>query len=157
RERLPEKGDHAMDVPFVDLGAQYATVAEELKTAVLRVLESHEYVQGPEVAAFEEEFAAACGVAHAVAVNSGTAALQLALLALGIGQGDEVISVSHTFIATAEAIAVCGATPVFVDIDPATYLLDTTLLEAAITPRTRAIIPVHLYGQVADMDAIQTI
>jgi dTDP-4-amino-4,6-dideoxygalactose transaminase len=146
-----------MKVPFVDLGAQHAPIADELKAAMLGVLESQEYVQGPMVAAFEEEFAAACGVAHAVAVNSGTAALHLALLAFGVGPGDEVITVSHTFIATAEAISAAGATPVFVDIDPDTYLMDTARLAAAITSRTRAIIPVHLYGQVADMHAIRAI
>ncbi|HVA93070.1 MAG TPA: DegT/DnrJ/EryC1/StrS family aminotransferase, partial [Chloroflexota bacterium] len=111
-------------------------------------------VQGPEVAAFEEEFASACGTRHAVAASTGTSALHLALLAVGVGPGDEVITVSHTFIATAEAISACGASSVFIDIDPRTYLMDPSLLEAAITPRTKAIIPVHLYGQMVDMDAI---
>jgi dTDP-4-amino-4,6-dideoxygalactose transaminase len=144
-------------VPFVDLGAQFSMLADELRSAVLRVLESLDYVQGAEVAAFEEEFAAACGTSHAIAVSTGTAALHLALAALGVGPADEVITVSHTFIATAEAISACGATPVFIDIDPTTYIMDPSLLEAAITPRTKAIIPVHLYGQVADMDAILAI
>lgn len=144
-------------VPFVDLRAQYTTIEAELRAAVLRVLDSLEYVQGPEVAAFEEEFAAACGTSQAVAVNNGTSALHLALLALGVGNGDEVITVSHTFIATAEAISACGAVAVFIDIDPRTYLMDPALLEAAITPRTKAIIPVHLYGQIADMDAILSV
>lgn len=143
-----------MNVPFVDLRAQYDTIADDLKASVLRVLDSQVFVLGPEVAAFEEEFAASCGAAHAVAVNSGTAALHLALAALGVGPGDEVITVANSFIATAEAISAAGATPVFVDIDPQTYLMDPWLLEAAITPRTRAIMPVHLYGQVSDMDAI---
>ena len=146
-----------MQVPFVDLRVQYQGIADELKTAVLRVLESQNYVQGPEVEAFEEEFAAMCGVAYAVAVNSGTAALQLSLLALGVGAGDEVITVSHTFIATAEAIAACGATPVFIDINAGTCLINPGQLEAVITPRTKAIVPVHLYGQVADMDAIRAV
>lgn len=146
-----------MPVPFVDLRAQYETIADELKAAVLRTLDSQVFVLGPEVEAFEEEFAAYCGVGHAVAVNSGTAALHLALLALGVGRGDEVITVSNTFIATGEAISAAGATPVFIDIDRDTYLMDAALLEAAITPRTRAIIPVHLYGQVAEMDAIRAI
>ncbi|MDB5058706.1 MAG: degT [Chloroflexi bacterium] len=144
-------------VPFVDLRAQYSSLADDLRSAVLRVLESLDYVQGAEVAAFEEEFAAACGTSHAIAVSTGTAALHLALAALGVGASDEVITVSHTFIATAEAISACGATPVFIDIDPKTYLMDPSLLEAAITPRTKAIIPVHLYGQMADMDAILAI
>ncbi len=143
-----------MDVPFVDLRPQYESIATELKAAVARVLDSQVFVLGPEVAAFEREFADACGVEHAVAVNSGTAALHLALAALGVGPGDEVITVAHTFIATAEAISAAGATPVFIDVEPDTHLMDATLLEAAITPRTRAIVPVHLYGQVADMDAI---
>jgi dTDP-4-amino-4,6-dideoxygalactose transaminase len=147
----------ATQVPFVDLRAQYDQIAAELRSAVLRVLDSLDYVQGAEVAAFEEEFAAACGTRYAVAVNNGTSALHLALLAVGVGPADEVITVSHTFIATAEAISACGATPVFIDIDPQTYLIDPSLLEAAITPRTKAIIPVHLYGQMVDMDAILAI
>ena len=144
-----------MSVPFVDLHAQYETIADELKASVLRALDSQVFVLGPDVEAFEEEFAAYCGVRHAVAVNSGTAALHLALLALGVGLGDEVITVANTFIATAEAISAAGATPVFVDIDARTDLIDPALIEAAITPRTRAIMPVHLYGQVAEMDAIR--
>jgi dTDP-4-amino-4,6-dideoxygalactose transaminase len=146
-----------MAVPFVDLRSQYDSIAEELKASVLRALDSQTYVLGPEVEAFEEEFAAYCGVGYAVGVNSGTAALHLALLALGVGPGDEVITVANTFIATAEAISAASATPVFVDVDPHTYLMDPSLLEAAITPRTRAIIPVHLYGQVAEMDAIRAV
>lgn len=146
-----------MGVPFVDLRAQYETIAEEMKASVLRALDSQIFVLGPEVEAFEQEFAAYCGVGHAVAVNSGTAALHLALLALGVGPGDEVITVANTFIATAEAISACGATPVFIDVDAQTDLMDPALLESAITPRTRAIIPVHLYGQVAEMEAIRAI
>jgi len=146
-----------MHVPFVDLRQQHDAIAESLKASVMRVLDSQVYIQGPEVEAFEEEFAAACHTSHAVAVNSGTAALHVALAVLGVAPGDEVITVSHTFIATAEAISAAGAVPVFVDIDPDTYLMDPALLEAAITPRTRAIIPVHLYGQIADMDRILAI
>ncbi len=143
--------------PLVDLRAQYAHLAEDLRSAVLRVLDSLDYVQGAEVAAFEEEFGAACDTRYAVATSTGTSALHLALLALGVGPGDEVITVSHTFIATAEAISACGATAVFIDIDPRTYLMDPSLLEAAITHRTKVILPVHLYGQTADMDAILAI
>ena len=143
-----------MRVPLVDLQAQYSTIKEELRESVLRVLDSQHYIQGPEVEAFEQEFAAACETPYAIAASSGTAALHLALAALGIGPGDEVVTVSHTFIATAESISDTGATPVFVDIDPATYLMDPARLEAAITPHTRAIVPVHLYGQMADMDAL---
>jgi dTDP-4-amino-4,6-dideoxygalactose transaminase len=143
-----------MTVPFVDLRAQYETIGDELRASVLRVIDSQIFVLGPEVEAFENEFAAFCGAGHAVALNSGTAALHLALLALGVGPGDEVITVANTFIATAESISAAGAIPVFVDIEPSTHLIDPALIEAAITPRTRAIIPVHLYGQVADMDAI---
>ncbi len=141
-------------VPFVDLRAQHDVIGAELRSAVLRVLDSLDYVQGAEVSAFEDEFAVACGVTHAVATSTGTSALHLALLAAGVKPGDEVVTVSHTFIATAEAISACGAVSVFIDIDPRTYLMDASLLEAAITPRTKAIIPVHLYGAMADMDAI---
>jgi dTDP-4-amino-4,6-dideoxygalactose transaminase len=144
-------------VPFVDLLAQYAAIGEELEENVVRVLRGGQYVAGPDVDALEAEFAEYCGVAHAVSVNSGTAALHVALLALGIGPGDEVITASHTFVATGEAIALTGATPVFVDIDPATYTIDPGLIEEAMTPRTKAIIPVHLYGQPAEMDSILTI
>ena len=144
-------------VPFVDLGAQYAAIGAELEARVLAVLRGGQYVGGPEVAAFEQEFARYCGVREAVAVNSGTAALHVALLALGVGPGDEVITVAHTFVATAEAIVQAGARPVFVDIERETFGLDPARLEAAITPRTRAIVPVHLYGQPARMDDIRRI
>ena len=113
--------------------------------------------QGPQVAAFESEFAAYAGAKHACAVSSCTAALHLALLAVGVGPGDEVITVSHSFIATANAVRYCGATPVFVDIDPRTYNMDAGLIEAAITPRTRAILPVHQIGLPCDMEAILAI
>ena len=141
-------------IPFVDLKAQYATIKDEVDAAIRGVLESCQFTLGREVAAFEEEFAAYCGVKHGIGVNSGTSALHLALLAAGIGPGHEVITVPFTFVATVAAIHYAGAKPVFVDIDPVTYTMDPRALEAAITPRTRAIIPVHLYGQPADMDPI---
>jgi dTDP-4-amino-4,6-dideoxygalactose transaminase len=141
-------------VPFVDLKAQYRSIKDEIDAAVGRVLENAQFVLGPEVAAFEEEFAAYCNTRYAVAVNSGTSALHLALLAAGIGPGDEVITVSFTFVATVAAIYYAGARPAYVDIDPRSFTMDPALVEAAITPRTRAILPVHLYGQTADMDPI---
>ncbi len=141
-------------IPLVDLRAQYASLAGELMPAVERVLASGFYVQGREVEQFEQAFAAASSARHAVAVNSGTSALHLALHALGIGPGDEVITTPHTFLATASAICYVGATPVFADIDPQRLTLDPARLDAAISSRTRAIIPVHIYGQPADMDPI---
>jgi dTDP-4-amino-4,6-dideoxygalactose transaminase len=129
-------------------------IEEELREVFARVLANSSFVLGPEVLKFEQEFAAYCGTAHSIAVNTGTAALHLVLAALGIGPGDEVITVPHTFIATAEAITACGAKPVFVDIDTVSFCMDASLLEGAITAKTRAIIPVHIYGQMADMDAI---
>ncbi len=122
-----------------------------------RVLESAAFILGPEVAAFEQAFAAWCGAAHCVALSSGTAALELALRALEVGPGDEVITVAHTFIATAEAISAVGAQPVFVDVDPCTYTMDPVALAAAVTPRTRALLPVHLYGHPAGMQAIEQV
>jgi dTDP-4-amino-4,6-dideoxygalactose transaminase len=144
-------------VPFLDLKAQYRALKPEIDAAVIGVLESAQFVLGPRVEAFEESFAKAYGLGHAVACNSGTSALHLALLAAGVGRGDEVITTPMTFIATAIAIDAVGAKPVFVDIDLETALIDPGRIEAAITPRTRAIMPVHLYGQCADMDAIQRI
>jgi dTDP-4-amino-4,6-dideoxygalactose transaminase len=144
-------------VPFVDLKAQYHTIRAEIREAIDEVLESQHFVLGPNVKGFESEFAAYSGTEHAIGVNTGTSALHLALLAAGIGAGDEVITVPFTFVASAAAIVYCGATPVFVDIDPVSYTMDPRLIEAAITPRTRAILPVHLYGQVADMDPIMQI
>jgi dTDP-4-amino-4,6-dideoxygalactose transaminase len=141
-------------IPFVDLKAQYRSIKDEIDSAVGRVLENAQFVLGPEVAAFEEEFAAYCNTRYAVAVNSGTSALHLALLAAGIGPGDEVITVSFTFVATVAAIYYAGARPAYVDIDPRSFTMDPALVEAAITPRTKAILPVHLYGQTADMDPI---
>ena len=141
-------------IPFLDIKAQYATIQPAIEAAALRVLRSGHYVLGEEVAALEQEFAAYCGTSHAIAVNTGTSALHLALIAAGISRGDEVITTPFTFVATAAAIRYVGARPVFVDIDPTTFTLDPNQIEAAITARTRAILPVHLYGQIADMDAI---
>jgi dTDP-4-amino-4,6-dideoxygalactose transaminase len=146
-----------LKVKFVDLSAQHKTLETEIKEVFNRVLANCSFVLGPEVEKFEKAFASYCEVAHCVAVTNGTAALQLVLQGLGVGPGDEVITVAHTFIATAEAINAAGARPVFVDIDPASYTMDPALLEKAISPRTKAIIPVHLYGQPADMDAINAI
>lgn len=141
-------------IPFVDLKRQYFNIKSEIDAAITGVLDSGAYVLGPEVQSFEREFADFHAARHGVAVNSGTSALHLALLAAGIGAGDEVITVPFTFVATAAAIGYTGARPVFVDIDPATFTMDPSRIEAAITPRTRAILPVHLYGQPADMDPI---
>jgi dTDP-4-amino-4,6-dideoxygalactose transaminase len=141
-------------IPFVDLKRQYFNIKPEIDGAIARVLDNGLFVLGPEVQAFEREFADYCAAAHGVAVNSGTSALHLALLAAGVGPGDEVITVPFTFVATASAIGYTGARPVFVDIDPATFTMDPARIEDAITPRTKAILPVHLYGQPADMDPI---
>ncbi len=141
-------------IPFLDLGAQYRELKPEIDAAVIRVLESGQFVGGQEVTALEEEFASYCGARYGVAVNSGTSALHLALLAAGIQPGDEVITVPFTFYATVAAIGYVGATAVYVDIDPATFNMDPAKIEAAITGRTRAILLVHLYGQCADMDPI---
>jgi dTDP-3-amino-3,4,6-trideoxy-alpha-D-glucose transaminase len=141
-------------IPFNDLKRLHARHADEIQAAAERVIASGYYILGPEVVAFEAAFAAYHGVGHAVGVANGTDALELALRAADIGAGDEVITVAHTALPTAYAIERSGATPVFADIDPATYTLDPTAFEAAITPRTKAVIPVHIYGQPADMDAI---
>jgi len=141
-------------VPFFDLKAQYKSIKPEIDNAVLEVLESTQFVLGDKVAAFEQQFAAYCGARHGIAVNSGTSALHLALLAAGVGPGDEVITIPFTFVATVSAICYTGATPVFVDVEPRSMTMDASQLEAKITPRTKAILPVHLYGQMADMDAI---
>lgn len=143
-----------MRVPFLDLHAHHAPLRAELDAAIAQVIDRSAFAGGPFVAAFEAEFAAHCGARHAVGVGNGTDALWLTLLALGVRPGDEVVTSPNTFIATAEAISFCGATPVFVDIDETTYTLDPKLIEAALTPRTRAIIPVHLFGQCADLDPI---
>lgn len=141
-------------VPFVDLKAQYRSIKDEVNAAILGVIERCEFTLGSEVAAFEKEFAAYCQVEHGIGVNTGTSALHLALLAAGVGPGDEVITVPFTFVATVSAIDYTGAKPVFVDIDPKTFTMDVNAIEAAITDKTKAIIPVHLYGQTADMDPI---
>ena len=144
----------AVKVPFLDLRAQYHSIKAEVDAAVLRTLESAQFVLGEDVAAFERDFAAYCGAAHGIGVNSGTSALHLALLAAGVGPGDEVVTVPNTFVATVAAIRYTGARAVYVDVDPVTYTMDPEKLEAVITKRTRAVIPVHLYGQPADMDPI---
>src|ERR1700742_1630239 len=143
-----------MNVPFVDLKSLHREIEDELHQVFSRVLDSSAFVLGPEVKQFEQEFAAYTETVHCVAVSTGTAALQAVLFALDIKPGDEVITVPHTFIATAEAITAVGATPVFVDIDADSFTMDPKLLEHAITTKTRAILPVHLYGQMADMDPI---
>lgn len=143
-----------MTVKFLDLQSQYQSIKREIDEAVLGVLASSQYVLGPEVERFEQEFAAAHGALEGIAVNSGTSALHLALVAAGVGPGDEVITTSMTFTATAAAISYTGASPVFVDIDPHSCTIDPALVEAKITERTKAIIPVHLYGQAADLDPL---
>ena len=143
-----------MIVPYADLKAQYAALREEVLAALDRVGSKAAFILGEEVQEFEREFAAYCGVKHCVAVNSGTSALHLALLGVGVQAGDEVITTPNTFIATAEAISYTGAKPVFVDIDPRTANIDPGKIAAAVTPRTRAILPVHLYGLAAEMDPI---
>lgn len=144
-------------IPFVDLRAQYDPLREEILNALAEVLDSMHLFLGPNQQAFEREFAAYCGTQDAIGVSNGTDAIELALRALGIGAGDEVITQPNSFIATAEAISAVGATPVFVDVDIHTLTLDPSLLEDAITPRTKAVIPVHLYGRPADMTAIVTL
>jgi dTDP-4-amino-4,6-dideoxygalactose transaminase len=146
-----------VNVPFVDLQAQHRAIRDELNQAIQRVMERADFALGEDVVRFEEEFAAFCGTRHAVGVDSGLSALELSLRALGIGPGDEVIVPAHTFIATAAAVTFAGARPILVDVDPAMYNIDVAQVEAAITPRTRAIIPVHLYGLPAAMDAIMSL
>lgn len=141
-------------VPFLDLAAQVRSIRPEIDAAIGRILDTTQFVLGEEVAAFEREFAAYGGAAHGVAVNSGTSALHLALLAAGVGPGDEVITVPNTFVATVAAVRYTGARAVLVDVDPERYTMDPARVEAAITPRTKALLPVHLYGQPADMDPI---
>jgi dTDP-4-amino-4,6-dideoxygalactose transaminase len=141
--------------PFVDLGAQYREVRDELLPEVERLLASGAFVGGEALTRFESAFAAFCGVGHAVGVANGTDALHLALRAVGVAAGDEVVTVPNTFVATAEAIAQAGARPVLVDVRPDTLLIDAAALDAVVTPRTRAIVPVHLYGRLADVDALE--
>jgi dTDP-4-amino-4,6-dideoxygalactose transaminase len=143
-----------MKVPFVDLKKQYECIRDEVAVALQHVLDNTAFSGGRFVEEFERNFASFCECRFAIGVSSGTSALWLALQALGIGRGDEVITVPNSFFATAEAISLCGAVPVFVDVDPVTYTMDPALLEETITPRTKALVPVHLYGQMADMDPI---
>jgi dTDP-4-amino-4,6-dideoxygalactose transaminase len=141
-------------IPLLDLRAQYQSLKPHIDAAVVRVMESGRFVLGPEVAAFEAEFAAHCRTRHAVGVSSGTSALHLALLAAGVGDGDEVVTVPFTFVATVAAIQYTGARPVLVDVEPGTLNMDPSRIEAAVTTRTKAILPVHLYGHPADMEPI---
>jgi len=143
-----------MKVPFLDLQSHHAPMLEEINGAIREVIDSAVFAGGPFVAEFEEDFAQYCDSRHAIGVGSGTEALWLVLLALGVGPGDEVITVPNSFMATAEAITYCGAKPVFVDVDERTYNMDPAGLEQAVTAKTKAIIPVHLFGQPADMDPI---
>jgi len=146
-----------MNIPMVDLKQQYAQLKDEISANMLSALEAAQFILGPNVQAFEKEAAEYLGVKHCIGVASGTDALHLALLAAGIGKGDEVITTPFTFIATAEAIAYVGATPVFVDIDKDTFNIDLAQVEAAITDKTRAVIPVHIFGQPVDMNALQSL
>lgn len=146
-----------MQVPFLDLKGQYVAIKDEINAAVNEVMEKTAFAGGPFVAKFEQEFASFCNCKHTIGVGNGTDALWLSLLALGIGPGDEVITVPNTFIATFEAISYCGAKPVFVDIEETTHTINPELIRAAITKKTKAIIPVHLFGQTADMDQINSI
>jgi dTDP-4-amino-4,6-dideoxygalactose transaminase len=146
-----------MKVPFLDLKAQYEKIKDEIDDAIKKVIDSCAFAGGPFVEEFEEVYAEFCGSKYCIGVGSGTEAIWLALLALGVGKGDEVITVPNTFIATCEAISMCGANTVFVDIDEKYYTINPNLLEQAITPNTKAIIPVHLFGQMADMHPIMKI
>ncbi|HVN19597.1 MAG TPA: DegT/DnrJ/EryC1/StrS family aminotransferase [Dongiaceae bacterium] len=141
-------------VPYLDLKAQYQSIKPEIDAAIARVLESCQFVLGSEVTGFERDFASYCGTSECIGLNSGTSALHLALLAAGVGPGDEVITVPFTFVASVAAIIYAGARPVLVDIEPRSFTMDPGKIESAITPRTKAILPVHLYGQAADMDPI---
>jgi dTDP-4-amino-4,6-dideoxygalactose transaminase len=144
-------------VPLIDLKTQHKTIASEVETAIKRVCDNTAFILSDEMKEFEAEFAAYCGAKHGVGVANGTEALFLALVALGIGPGDEVIVPSNTFIATAAAVSHAGATPIFVDCDPETYCIDPAKVKSAVTDKTKAIMPVHLYGHPADMDAIMSI
>ena len=144
-------------IPYLDLPAQLGPIRRELDAAIARTLDQCSFCLGPDVAAFEQNFAAWCGASHCVAVNSGTSALHLALILLGVGSGDEVITTPFTFVATSWAISYVGARPVYIDIDPGSMCIAPSKIERAITKRTKAILPVHLYGQCADMTAIRKI
>jgi dTDP-4-amino-4,6-dideoxygalactose transaminase len=144
-------------IPMADLVGQYKKTRKEIDSAIKAVLESGQFIMGPDVKAFEQDMSAYLGAPHAISCNSGTDALQIALMAIGLKPGDEVVTSPFTFVATAEVIALLGGKPVFADIDPSTYCIDPNRLEKAITRKTKAIIPVHLYGQAADMDAINAI
>ena len=146
-----------MNIPLIDLKAQYESLADKLNEATLEILSSANYIMGKTVLDFEKEFANYIGVKHAISVGNGTDALVLALKAMGIGQGDEVITTPFTFFATAEAISAVGATPVFVDVNKDTFNIDTTKIEEKITSKTKAIMPVHIFGQSADMDEVNEI
>ena len=141
-------------IPFIDLTRQHAALRAELLAAAARVLDSSQFILGGEGKALESELAALCGVRHGIGVASGTDALRLTLAALDVGPGDEVITPALSFVASATTIVMAGATPVFVDVDPRTYVLDVAAAARAITPRTRAIMPVHLYGHPAPMDRV---
>ena len=148
---------HSRPVPMVDLRAQYARIKADIDAAVAGVLESAHFIKGEDCSLFESEFAAHCGARQAVGVANGTDALVVALRAYGVGVGDDVVTVANTFIATGEAILLNGARPVFVDVDPVTFTMDASQLEKAITPRTKVIVPVHLYGHPADMAPISEV
>lgn len=152
-----QTADTVTSIPFVDLKAQYDSIKEEIDGAIAAVLEQTAFIGGSYVKTFEEEFARYCGVDHCVGVANGTDALFIALKALGVGPGDEVITVANSFVATSEAIRMAGAQVVFVDIDPRTYNIDVNRIEEKITPKTKALLPVHLYGQPADMEPIRSI
>jgi dTDP-4-amino-4,6-dideoxygalactose transaminase len=146
--------DSSIQVPYLDLKAQYHSIKPEIDVAVTRVIESSQFVLGAEVAEFEREFAQHSGASECVALNSGTSALHLALLAVGVGPGDEVITVPFTFVASVAAVLYAGARPILIDIDRRSFTMDPSAIQASITPRTKAILPVHLYGQPADLDPI---
>src|SRR6266446_2682907 len=143
-----------LKIPFLDLKAHHEPIRKQLEAAVSEVIDQGAFAGGPFVANFERSFASYCGSGFAIGVGNGTDALWLSLLALGVGPGDEVITVPNTFLATAEAISMCGARPVFVDVDERTYTMDPAGLEEVVSSRTKAIIPVHLFGQPADMDPV---
>jgi dTDP-4-amino-4,6-dideoxygalactose transaminase len=147
----------AEPVPYLDLKAQIKPLRAEIDAAIARAIDNCTFCLGPDTAQFEKDFAKFCGAEHALGFNSGTSALHVAMLLLGVGPGDEVITTPYTFVATSWAISYCGAKPVYVDIDDATFNLDPKLIEKAITPRTKAVLPVHLYGQPFDVDAIAAI